>query len=220
MDVILLDELSSKIDELNYGLSSSIELVDAKIDVISSDLSDVSTNVAINNTASTTGTLSQKLTAIYNQIGSTNSSGGSSTNGSIMSKLNSLLTPKVVTSIYKNQNYSYNSSNRSLTVCDLSNVEVYGIVLYSTRYSSDYSAGTFYVKIDGTTIYQGAGSFNTAYIPSINTDYNSSVNFSLEGTGSSGSFNHKIPIRSLQITFETGTYNRCYCYARVLYKQL
>lgn len=219
MDVILLDELSSKIDELNYGLSSSIELVDAKIDVISSDLSDVSTNVAINNTASTTGTLSQKLTAIYNQIGSTSSSGGSSTNGSVMSKLNSLLTPKVVTSIYKNQSYSYDASNRTLTVCNLSNVEVYGIVLYSKRYSSDYFAGTFYVKIDGTTIYQGDGSSGSVFIPFINADQTSSVNFEL-GTCGVGSFNHKIPIGSLQITFETGTYNRCYCYARVLYKQL
>lgn len=87
----IIDELSAKINELNSGLSSSIDLINTNINTINTDLSAVATNVVINNTASTTGTLSQKLSSIYNQIGSTSATGGSVTNGSIMQKLNTLL---------------------------------------------------------------------------------------------------------------------------------
>lgn len=88
---IIIDELTDKINELNSELSSSIDSINTNINAISTDLTEVAANVSINNTASSTGTLSQKLSSIYNQIGDTTSTGGTAVNGNIMAKLNTLL---------------------------------------------------------------------------------------------------------------------------------
>lgn len=61
-------------------------------DVITlNEIEEVKNLVATNNSASTTGTLSQKLTHLTNVTGSTADSGGTISSGSMMSKLNALL---------------------------------------------------------------------------------------------------------------------------------
>ena len=65
----------------------------AKVDTIDTNVDTISTNTAYSATASSTGTLSQKLAYIISTlIGATNATGGTSTAGTLMSKLNALLT--------------------------------------------------------------------------------------------------------------------------------
>ena len=76
---IVIDEITTKMNEINSSLTT-------KIDTISS-------NTAVNNTASSTGTLSQKLTHLCQQLGtsSDSASSGTTSGGTAMSKLNAIL---------------------------------------------------------------------------------------------------------------------------------
>lgn len=76
---IVIDEITTKMNEINSSLTT-------KIDMISS-------NTAVNNTASSTGTLSQKLSHLCQQIGTSAdpASGGTTSGGTAMSKLNAIL---------------------------------------------------------------------------------------------------------------------------------
>lgn len=78
----------------NTGGTTSAGTVMAKLNALI-------TNTTANNTASTTGTLSQKLTAIYNQIGATSNTGGSATAGTVMGKLNAIITKLNSSSVAK-----------------------------------------------------------------------------------------------------------------------
>lgn len=108
MDVILLGEIQSLID----GVNTKVQAVDTVVRGISTDigatnatggsttagtvmakLNAIIGNTAKNNTASGTGTLSQKASWIGNTlIGATNNTGGSTTAGTVMAKLNAILT--------------------------------------------------------------------------------------------------------------------------------
>lgn len=67
--VILLDELSEKIENINANLTNTIGV---DITSIKSSVSAINNLVATNNTASTTGILSQKLTSIINNTATNN----------------------------------------------------------------------------------------------------------------------------------------------------
>lgn len=165
-DVILLNELTDRINELNSDLESDINAINSnvttvgsslssKIDALGTDLSasvnTVKTATATNNTASLTGTLSQKLSYIANSlIGTTNATGGTATTGTVMAKLNKLLKKELT-------NFAINtiSSQASTTaatekkVLTLSNVLLYGAHFYAYSANSTYYAYV-YLTIDGT----------------------------------------------------------------------
>ena len=58
---IIIDELEEKMDEVNSGLSTSISNVKSVADSIKTVVDTIDTNTKANNAASSTGTLSQKL---------------------------------------------------------------------------------------------------------------------------------------------------------------
>ena len=82
MDVVLLGEVSDLISDVNTNVANVKSVVDT-----------ISSNTAINNTASSTGTLSQKLTHLCQQLGtsSDSASSGTTSGGTAMSKLNAIL---------------------------------------------------------------------------------------------------------------------------------
>ena len=83
---IIIDEITEKIDEINTSLTT-------KIDTISGNTTTIINNTKVNNTASGTGSLSQKLSWIGNTlIGATGHTGGSATAGTVMAKLNAAIT--------------------------------------------------------------------------------------------------------------------------------
>jgi len=100
---IILDELEGKLNTVNSNLESKINTTNTNISAVKTvvdniyskvdtEIASILTNTNTNNTASVTGTLSQKLSYIANNlIGATNNTGGSSSAGTIMAKLNALV---------------------------------------------------------------------------------------------------------------------------------
>lgn len=110
MDVILLSEIEDKLSELNSSLSSKIDSINTNTNTVNSNVSAIKTtvdniyskvdtevasiltNTNTNNTASLTGTLSQKLSYIANSlIGAVNQTGGLYNSGTINAKLATII---------------------------------------------------------------------------------------------------------------------------------
>ena len=73
MDVIVLNELSDMISELNSSLGSDIDTINSNVDEVKATVNAINTATAVNNTASTTGTLSQKLSSIISTLSTVSS---------------------------------------------------------------------------------------------------------------------------------------------------
>lgn len=167
MDVILLNELSTKIDGLNSGVTSTLSNINNNVSSVKTvcdniyskvdtEISNVLTNTNTNNAASATGTLSQKLSWIGNSlIGATSNTGGSSTAGTVMAKLNSIMSkPRCVkTSV------SPNTSS-----CQ-SQKEVLNISGHGKLYSIASYGASSYIKViaDGVHIGSSSGLSSDAY---------------------------------------------------------
>ena len=164
-DVILLNELTDKINELNSDLESDINAINSnvttvgsnlssKIDALSTSVGTVKTATATNNNASLTGTLSQKLSYIANTlIGTTGATGGTDTTGTVMAKLNVLY--KLLTGKYVTKTFSQSGPTTVTTFGTLSNI-IYigsnvGVYGYGTSSKSYYSYCD--VIADGVTIH-------------------------------------------------------------------
>jgi len=113
---IIIDEITEKINEMNTSLTT-------KIDTISSNTTTIINNTKVNNTASGTGSLSQKLSWIGNTlIGATGQTGGSATAGTVMAKLNAAITNTAATTTENSSGilsakltYLINRRNRVIT---------------------------------------------------------------------------------------------------------
>lgn len=168
-DVILLNELTDKINELNSDLESDINSINSnvtavgsslssKIDALSTDLSasvnTVKTATATNNTASLTGTLSQKLSYIANTlIGTTGATGGTDTTGTVMAKLNTLY--KLLTGKYVTKTFSQSGPTTATTFGTLNNIIYIGsnVGVYGYETSSNSYFSYCDVIADGVTIH-------------------------------------------------------------------
>ena len=103
MDVILLDELSEKINSLNNGLTNTVASINNNVNEVKNTVNNiyskvdteivsVLTNTNTNNTGSLTGTLSQKLTTIANSlVGAVNGTGGTYNQGTVHAKLATII---------------------------------------------------------------------------------------------------------------------------------
>lgn len=113
---IIIDEITEKINEMNTSLTT-------KIDTISSNTTTIINNTKVNNTASGTGSLSQKLSWIGNTlIGATGQTGGSATAGTVMAKLNAAITNTAATTTENSSgtlsaklSYLINRRNKTVT---------------------------------------------------------------------------------------------------------
>lgn len=189
-DVILLNELTDRINELNSDLESDINAINSnvttvgsslssKIDALGTDLSasvnTVKTATATNNTASLTGTLSQKLSYIANSlIGTTGATGGTATAGTIMAKLNKLL--RLHTSSFQKTSFSgkaSTTSNTELQILTLNNILLYGIHCIIGSSSSSYAI-TGYATINGVKLQIGPES-NVDYETNLVNDFSSAI---------------------------------------------
>lgn len=72
-DIILLNELSDMISELNSSLGSDIDTINSNVSAVKTTVDAINTATAVNNTASTTGTLSQKLSSIISTLSTVSS---------------------------------------------------------------------------------------------------------------------------------------------------
>ncbi len=157
---IVIDEIESALSSMNSTLVSKIDTVDGIVDTIN-------TNTATNNTASNTGTLSQKLSYISNSlIGATGNTGGTTSAGTAMAKLNAILS-KVNTGVsasvrgtcikeathYRGSNLIAAGSTFSKTIV---NVTGSGTFVWASTLGDAYNyndtGSYFYMKvtIDGT----------------------------------------------------------------------
>lgn len=85
---IIIDEIESAIS----AVETKIDTVDGIVDTINSNVNTIKTATAASTSASASGTLSQKLSWIGNTlIGATNNTGGTTTAGTVMAKLNAIL---------------------------------------------------------------------------------------------------------------------------------
>ena len=96
---VQLDELKATVGATaDAAGSATTGTVMGKLRWLIEQLTTTRNNVATNNTASATGILSQKLSWIGNTlIGATNNSGATATSGTVMGKLNALLTGGSIT---------------------------------------------------------------------------------------------------------------------------
>lgn len=60
---IIIDEIEDKINEINSGLSSTLSTINTNVNTIVTKVGNIETYTKGNNTASTTGTLSQKISS-------------------------------------------------------------------------------------------------------------------------------------------------------------
>lgn len=107
---IVIDEISQKLNELNSSISSTLSTINTNVSSIKTDISSVKsvcdniyakvdteiesvlTNTNTNNTANLTGTLSQKLSYIANNlVGAVNQTGGTYNSGTVNAKLATIL---------------------------------------------------------------------------------------------------------------------------------
>ena len=85
---IIIDEIESAIS----AVETKIDTVDGIVDTINSNVNAIKTATAASTSASASGTLSQKLSWIGNTlIGATNNTGGTTSAGTVMAKLNAIL---------------------------------------------------------------------------------------------------------------------------------
>ena len=81
------------LDELIDELASTLENINDAVATVDDNVNAVKTNTAASTTAAIGGTLSQKLEYIIDTLlGTVNATGGTTTAGGIMAKLNALLT--------------------------------------------------------------------------------------------------------------------------------
>lgn len=136
MDVILLSEIEDKLSELNSNLSSKINSINTNTNTVNSNVSaikttvdniyskvdsevaNILTNTNTNNTASLTGTLSQKLSYIANNlIGAANQTGGTYNSGTLNAKLATLILNNSETTFTAGTNITkYNPITSSTTI--------------------------------------------------------------------------------------------------------
>lgn len=107
---IIIDEISQKLNEINSSISSTLSTINTNINSVKTDVSSVKTvcnniydkvdteisslltNTNTNNTANLTGTLSQKLSYIANNlIGAVSQTGGTYNTGTVNAKLATLI---------------------------------------------------------------------------------------------------------------------------------
>ena len=107
---IIIDEISQKLNEINSNISSTLSTINTNINSVKTDVSSVKTvcnniydkvdteisslltNTNTNNTANLTGTLSQKLSYIANNlIGAVSQTGGTYNSGTVNAKLATIL---------------------------------------------------------------------------------------------------------------------------------
>lgn len=114
---IIIDEIEEKLKDIKSWLETQLSSINAMINEVKTTLNTVKTETAKNNTANATGTLSQKLTYIAaTLLGTTTSTGGSATSGTMMAKLNELLkTPQ--TSLYTV--VTGDARDKDITVCNV-----------------------------------------------------------------------------------------------------
>ena len=157
MDVIVLDELSSKIDDLGNSITEIIVPMNGSTESVVIDVSDIKTQVAQNSTASSNGTLSQKLAYLIGQIGSTSDSAVSLSSGTMMGKLNLCLAKAFNAYSYSYLSYGTSITNgksvSNATVGSISNKNVTKVTLSATRKGSstypDSNYGTLTATLSG-----------------------------------------------------------------------
>jgi hypothetical protein len=92
MNGVAQEETSQEIKSTVNTINTNASTAATKATAAANDASAAKNNTATNNTASGTGTLSQKLSWIGNTlIGATNQTGGSATAGTVMAKLNAII---------------------------------------------------------------------------------------------------------------------------------
>lgn len=214
------------------ALPDAISTVKTAVDTLAANwtatragyLDNIRSYTATNNTASATGTLSQKQTYTNSTlIGATGATGGTASAGTLMAKSNKLLkiSPmnNIVTASFSKLMSSTAGQDR--TVCSLSNVILYG-GWFETFYNGYSSSIT--INVDDT-VYTETYTYN--YDIEIHTD--STNKPKLSRVSSSSTFPSSIrtldePIyaESLSVVINTkSTYaNDCYINGCIFYKQL
>ena len=113
---IIVDEIEELLNDMNDDLTATINTVNNNVNTVIN-------NTKINNTASGTGSLSQKLSWIGNTlIGATGQTGGSATAGTVMAKLNAAITNTAATTTENSSgtlsaklSYLINRRNKTVT---------------------------------------------------------------------------------------------------------
>ena len=205
---IVIDEITSKINEMNTSLTTKIDnligatgntggsttagTVMAKLNKVITDTTAIINNTKSNNTASTTGTLSQKISSAISNTAATTTENSS---GTLSAKLTYLINRRDKTVTPSSTNIKTFSSSGSVAG---------GGESASTTKTTTSAVFTCYVRYTG--VYRGYFTSSTTYSRNSN-DGNGSETLSIYGnvsvyhTGSGTTTNHKATISS---TIKTG----------------
>lgn len=134
---IVIDEITTKINELNTSLTT-------KIDNVNSNISTLLTNTGVNNTASTTGTLSQKISSTISNTAATTTENSS---GTLSAKLAYLINRREVTVIPSSDIIKTLSSSGSVSYSSEQVSSSASNSNYRTKSGTQY---VLYVKHPGT----------------------------------------------------------------------
>lgn len=174
---IVIDEITTKMNEINSSLTTKIDTIDNIVDTISSNTTTIINNTKTNNTASSTGTLSQKLSSTIANTATNNTASKTGTLSQKLSYLVSLLenstyglgalknggSLKIIEYI---RYYTESAPTSTHTVCNISGKGTLHFVnmnalLAKTTSTTPY--GQVIVTIDGVVRYNVKAQFYKAY---------------------------------------------------------
>lgn len=132
---------------IDVAKEASVQTVNTTVNTINTNASTAVSNTAYSATASSTGSLSQKLAYIISTlVGATNSTGGTTTAGTVMAKLNALLT--WFTGTWTAARAGYIDNVRSYTITN-NTASTTGILSQKLSYLAEHS-GNIYVVASST----------------------------------------------------------------------
>lgn len=217
------------------ALPDAISTVKTAVDTLAANwtatragyLDNIRSYTATNNTASATGTLSQKQTYTNSTlIGATGATGGTPKNGTVMAKINTLLKPRalsrqtVLTASRKN-------STTEVDIVNLSNILLHDLRITVSGYN-DWITAYVKVYLNGEKVWSESDDTGNDDYYKINDNYlrdttlsNGFLFFSYEGTSTQRSLSSPVFLDSLRVTYYgSEASNYASGSAKVFYEQL
>ena len=216
------------------ALPDAISTVKTAVDTLAANwtatragyLDNIRSYTATNNTASATGTLSQKQTYTNSTlIGATGATGGTTKAGTVMAKINTLLKPRAL-SRQTVLSASKSDSTTEVNIVNLSNILLHDLNITVSGYSGRY---TSYVSVylNGELVWTESNDQGDYYF-SISDDYTRDTTFvkgflffKVADWGSKRALSSPVFLDSLRVTFRSDIdNNRASGTAKVFYEQL
>lgn len=191
-DIIVLNEITELLNSINSGITSTLSTINTNVNTVKTNVATILTNTNTNNTASTTGTLSQKISSAISNTAATTTENAS---GTLSAKLTYLINRRDKTVSPSSTNIKTLSSSGTVTCAQSESASDYGGYA-----GTNGTVFTCYAKYSG--VYRGYGTASGSVNSTVkNSDGISRVLLyaSVYHVGSGTTTNHSTTITSKTI---------------------